>query len=85
MRECGLTLDDIQGQIAKFFASDLTSQYREGQYPPYFINAKKKKEFQEAVKDLLRPMDKWLTGKKAIEAPVQGPGQPLQNSTQIDS
>jgi hypothetical protein len=85
MKECGLTLDDIQGQIARFFALDLTSQYREGQYPPYFINEKKKKEFKEAVRDLLRPMDEWLTGRTAIEAPAQGPELPVQDPTQIVS
>ncbi len=62
MNESGLTLNDVLEQIGKFFASDLTSQYREGQYPPYFINDKKKKEYETAVRDLLRPMDEWLAG-----------------------
>ena len=60
MRECELSLDEIVGQVDKFFSSNLTSQYREGQYPPYFVNDKKTKEFQQAVRDLLRPMDAWL-------------------------
>jgi hypothetical protein len=73
MNECSLSLDDIQGQIAKFFAQSLTTQYRDGQYPPYFINDKKKKEFQLAVAGLLSPMDEWLGGngmKEEAPAPV---------------
>ena len=74
MKECSLSLDEIQGQIAKFFALNLTSQYRDGQYPPYFINDKKKKEFQFAVAGLLSPMDEWLRGKElAEEGPVPIP------------
>ena len=61
MRECALTLDEVVEQVKKFFALGLTSQYRENQYPPYFINSKKKKEFKLAVTDLLRPMDAWLS------------------------
>ncbi len=81
MKDCDLTLDDIQGQIAKFFALDLTSQYREGQYPPYFINDKKKKEFQAAVKGLLNPMDEWLMGKAAgVEAQVPAAAPGLETS-----
>jgi len=69
-----LSLDEIQGQIAKFFALNLTSQYRDGQYPPYFINDKKKKEFQFAVAGLLSPMDEWLRGGElAEEGPVPIP------------
>ena len=60
MQECNLPLEEIIEQVNKFFAANLTSQYREGQYPPYFINDKKTKEFKQAVKDLLRPMDAWL-------------------------
>ncbi len=66
MEDCGLTLDDVLGQIQKFFSMNLTSQYREGQYPPYFINDKKQKEYQTAVRDLLRPMDEWLSRKEVI-------------------
>ena len=68
MRECDLSLEEIVGQVGKFFSSGLTSQYREGQYPPYFINDKKKKEFQQAVRDLLRPMNSWLLRRDPAEA-----------------
>jgi hypothetical protein len=61
MKDCGLTLDEVNAQVKEFFDLDLTSQYREGQYPPYFVNSKKKKEFQQAVSGLLRPMDSWLS------------------------
>jgi len=74
MKDCELTLDDVQEQVRKFFDLDLTSQYREGQYPPYFINDKKKKEFQAAVRDLLMPMDDWLRrGQPAAEIEVVEP------------
>jgi DNA-binding transcriptional MerR regulator len=80
MRECGLTLEEIVEQVNKFFSSDLTSQYREGQYPPYFINDKKKKEFQQAVRDLLSPMDAWLLRKEPAEAVARSlPGRPEWN------
>jgi hypothetical protein len=61
MKESGLTLDEVLEQVNKFFDMNLTSQYREAQYPPYFVNDKKRKEFQQAVRDLLRPMDEWLS------------------------
>ena len=68
MRDCNLTLEEVVEQVKTFFTSDLTSQYRESQYPPYFINDKKKKEFQQAVRDLLQPMDAWLLRKEAARA-----------------
>jgi len=68
MRECSLTLEEVVDQVNIFFASDLTSQYREGQYPPYFINDKKKKEFQQAVRELLQPMNSWLLRKDVAQA-----------------
>lgn len=60
MKECGLTLDDVYSQIQRFFEMNLTSQFRDGQYPPFFVNDKKKKEFKLAVTELLRPMNNWL-------------------------
>jgi hypothetical protein len=68
MKECNLTLEEVVEQVKTFFASDLTSQYREGQYPPYFINDKKKKEFQQAVRELLQPMNSWLLRKEVARA-----------------
>ena len=62
MKECDLSLDDVAGQVRAFFEQGLTSQYRDGQYPPFFVNDKKKKEFQLAVRALLRPMAAWLAG-----------------------
>jgi len=77
MKECNLTLEEIVEQVNRFFSSNLTSQYREGQYPPYFINDKKKKEYQQAVQELLRPMDAWLLRKVA---PQVSPRQQSQLS-----
>jgi len=74
MKECNLTLDEVVGQVNKLFAGDLTSQYREGQYPPYFINDKKKKEFQQAVRALLEPMNAWLLRKEV--APTAAAARP---------
>jgi len=68
MKECNLTLEEVVEQVKTFFASDLTSQYREGQYPPYFVNDKKKKEFQQAVRELLQPMNSWLLRKEVARA-----------------
>jgi hypothetical protein len=71
MRECNLTLEEVVEQVKVFFSKDLTSQYREGQYPPYFINDKKRKEFDQAVRELLRPMNAWLLrGQSALAAPI---------------
>ncbi len=72
MKDCGLTLEEIIEQVKRFFALGLTSQYRDGQYPPYFIDEKKKKEFQAAVRGLLQPMDVWLSRREVVpEAPAQ--------------
>ncbi len=84
MKECELTLEEIVGQVNKFFDMNLTSQYREGQYPPYFITDKKKKEFEKAVRDLLLAVDQWLIGPDRMEEqlsasalrPVERPKQP---------
>ena len=73
MKECDLTLDDVVKQVDTFFASNLTSQYRDGQYPPYFINDKKKKEFQQAVRELLQPMNAWLLRRDAAQPVAQVP------------
>jgi hypothetical protein len=82
MAETGLTLDEVQEQVKKFFDSNLTSQYREGQYPPYFINDKKKKEFQQAVKDLLLPMNSWLSrSESTAEAPSPTMPKPIEGSS----
>ena len=78
MRECNLTLEEVVEQVSVFFSSNLTSQYRDGQYPPYFINDKKKKEFDQAVRELLQPMNAWLQREQtALAAPLPqgGPAQ----------
>jgi len=78
MRECNLTLEEVVEQVSVFFSSNLTSQYRDGQYPPYFINDKKKKEFDQAVRELLQPMNAWLQREQiALAAPLpqRGPGE----------
>jgi len=80
MRECNLTLEEVVAQVNTFFASDLTSQYREGQYPPYFINDNKKKEFQQAVRELLQPMNSWLLRK---EVPQAAPRSQQRNADRL--
>jgi len=60
MKECELNLDEVIGQVQEFFSKGLTSQYRDGQYPPYFVNEKMKKEFAAEVHALLTPMADWL-------------------------
>ena len=67
MKECDLSLEEVAEQVGRFFEQGLTSQYRDGQYPPYFVNDKKKKEFQLAVRGLLRPMASWLAGGDGAE------------------
>ena len=87
MRECGLLLEEVVGQVNKFYSNNLTTQYREGQYPPYFINEKKRKEFQQAVRDLLQPMNTWLVRREialAVPQPAaataQGSGKAARSS-----
>lgn len=67
MRECGLTLDEVVNQVGAFFDLGLTSEYREGQYPPYFINLNRKEEFQAAVRALLLPMESWLSRGEPVQ------------------
>jgi hypothetical protein len=61
INECELTREEVVTQVEKFFAKNLTSHYNEEQYPPYFVNDKAKKEYQEEVRGLLSPMDLWLS------------------------
>jgi hypothetical protein len=86
IKDCELTLDDVVEQVGKYFEKGLTSQYRDGQYPPYFINPKKKKEFQAEVRTLLYPMQAWLAKEDSTamvpaptaEAPASGDaGKPV--------
>ena len=62
MRECDLMLEDVAAQVDAFSTKNLTTQYRSTQYPPYFVNQKMKKEFQLEVRQLLAPLDVWLSG-----------------------
>ena len=80
MRDCSLTLEEVSNQVKKFFEMNLTSQYREGQYPPYFINDKKKKEFRAAVRDLLGPMDSWLSRREMVLASPKASNDELATS-----
>lgn len=74
MKDCSLSLDEIVEQIGKFFELGLTSEYRDSQYPPYFIAFKKKDEFQAAVRDLLLPMESWLSrGQSVLPAEAKLP------------
>ena len=92
MRECSLSLEEVVGQVNKFFTDNITSQYREGQYPPYFINDKKRKEFQQAVRELLQPMNAWLL-RRDISQPASQPvvvasqktGKPARSSSRRPS
>ncbi|HUK80236.1 MAG TPA: hypothetical protein VLU91_06195 [Nitrososphaerales archaeon] len=68
MKECDLKLEEVVDQVNKFFSMNLTSQYREGQYPPYFINDKKKKEYEKEVRALLQPMNAWLLRNESVPA-----------------
>ena len=76
MKDCDLSLEEVQNQVKEFFQAGLTSQYREGQYPPYFVTEKKNKEFAAAVRELLAPMDSWLLQQASSEqmVPQQVPG-----------
>ena len=71
MNGCDLTLEDVVAQVNKFFAKGLTSMYRGGQYPPYFINDKMKKEFKIEVRSLLNPMESWLARKEFMATPAE--------------
>jgi hypothetical protein len=74
IEECGLGLTDVANQTQKFFAMGLTSQYRDDQYPPFLINEKKNKEFAAAVRDLLTPMESWLSHSDSQTQPREQPG-----------
>lgn len=64
MKECGVTLEDVQRQVKVFYEKGLTSPYRDTQYPPYLVVDKMKKQCQEEVRGLLGPMETWLREKE---------------------
>ncbi len=64
MHDCGVTLDEVQTQIGVFYKKGLTTPYREGQYPPYLVLDKMKKQYEAEVRALLNPMEEWLRGSK---------------------
>ena len=83
MKDCSLSLEEVVRQVNAFFTAELTSQYREGQYPLYFINDKKKKEFQQAVRDLLQPMNSWLLRKDALVVMPETPLAKVESATSV--
>ena len=64
MKECGVTLEEVQRQVKAFYEMGLTSPYRDSQYPPYLVVDKMKKRYQEEVKGLLNPMENFLRRKE---------------------
>jgi len=60
MKECGVTLEDVQRQVKVFYEKGLTSHYRDSQYPPYLVVDKMKKQYRDEVRGLLNPMEIWL-------------------------
>ena len=60
MKECDVTLDDVQRQIKDFQEKGLTTPFRESQYPLYLVVDKMKKRYQQEVRGLLNPMENWL-------------------------
>ena len=64
MKECGVTLKEVQRQVKAFYEKGLTSPYRDSQYPPYLVVDKMKKQYQEEVRGLLSPMEAFLGRKE---------------------
>ena len=64
MKECGVTLDEVQAQVKAFYEKGLTTPYRDSQYPPYLVVDKMKKRYKEEVRNLLGPMELWLSGRE---------------------
>jgi hypothetical protein len=64
LKECGVTLEEVQRQVKAFYEKGLTSPYRDTQYPPYLVVDKMKKQYQEEVRCLLSPMEMWLRRKE---------------------
>ena len=63
MKECELSLEEVRSQIEIFHDLGLTTKFRDSQYPPYIVVDKMKKQYEEAVRGLLRPMEGWLSGR----------------------
>ncbi len=61
MKDCGVSLDEVQTQIGDFYRKGLTTPYREGQYPPFLVLDKMKEQYREEVRRILNPMEAWLT------------------------
>jgi hypothetical protein len=64
MKECGVTLEEVQRQVKAFYEMGLTSPYRDSQYPPYLVVETRRKRYQEEVRNLLSPMEIWLKRKE---------------------
>jgi hypothetical protein len=64
MKECDVTLEEVQRQVKAFYEKGLTSPYRDSQYPPYVVVDKMRKQYLEEVRGLLSPMEMWLKRKE---------------------
>ena len=83
MKECDVTIEEVQRQVNALYEKGLTSPYRDSQYPPFLVADKMKKQYQEEVRGLLSPMETWLTRKEsAPEIPNSETAQigPVQQS-----
>lgn len=65
MKECDVTLEEVQRQVTAFYEKGLTSPYRDSQYPPYVVVDKMRKQYLEEVRGLLSPMEMWLKRKES--------------------
>jgi len=78
MKECGVSLEDVQAQVKVFREMGLTTRYREAQYPPYLVVDKMKKQYEAAVRGLLGAVERWLSRRElsmqaaSQEAPAVG-------------
>gem|GEM_PF-648849 len=64
MKECGVSLEEVQAQVNVFHDMGLTTPYREAQYPPYLVVDKMKKQYDAAVRGLLEAVERWLSRKE---------------------
>jgi len=78
LKECGVSLEEVQRQVQVFYEKGLTSPYRDSQYPPYLVADKMKKQYQDEVRRLLGPMEVWLTRREPL------PPVSLAESVQVE-
>lgn len=66
MKECGLALEEVRGQVNMFYRMGLTTSYRESQYPPFLVHEKVRNAYKQTIDGFLIPVKLWVASRDPL-------------------